>query len=140
MTTYSIRELRAKAGQILDSLAEGEEVIITRRGKPCAVITSASSFNDPSKTGESTRVSQASTAEDARPRISIEELRERVVGAWPEWVTRGEAPGKLPPRTLRDASPEADADDELSFEELQQFIKGLHHFTSPDTGETIDGQ
>lgn len=35
MTTYSIRELRAKAGQILDSLAEGEEVIITRRGKPC---------------------------------------------------------------------------------------------------------
>ena len=36
MTTYSIRELRAKAGQILDSLAEGEEVIITRRGKPCA--------------------------------------------------------------------------------------------------------
>lgn len=36
MTTYSIRELKAKAGQILDSLAEGEEVIITRRGKPCA--------------------------------------------------------------------------------------------------------
>ena len=139
MTTYSIRELRAKAGQILDTLSEGEEVIITRRGVPCAVITGASSLNGPSTADESTQAAQAVTDAEARPRLSIEELRGRVVGAWPEWVMRGEAPAKLPLPTLDDAFPKADSDDELSFEELQGFIKGLHHFRSPDTGETIDG-
>ena len=137
MTTYSIRELRAKAGQILDSLAEGKEVIITRRGKPCAVITSVSPFNDPSKADEPTQMTQAATDAEARPRLSSEELGGRVVGEWPEWVARGEAPEKLP---LRDAFPNLGAADELSFEEFQRFVKGLHHFTSQDTGETIDGR
>ena len=35
MTTYSIREFKAKSSEILRNLDEGEEVIITRRGKPC---------------------------------------------------------------------------------------------------------
>lgn len=35
MTTYSVREFKAKASEILRDLTEGEEVIITRRGKPC---------------------------------------------------------------------------------------------------------
>lgn len=35
MTTYSIREFKARASQILRDLAEGDEVIITRRGQPC---------------------------------------------------------------------------------------------------------
>lgn len=39
MTTYSIREFKARASQILRDLAEGEEVIITRRGKPCGKLT-----------------------------------------------------------------------------------------------------
>ena len=47
MTTYSIRELRAKAGQILDSLAEGEEVIITRRGKPCGKLVAVAAERPP---------------------------------------------------------------------------------------------
>ena len=34
MTTYSIREFKAKSSEILRNLDEGE-VIITRRGKPC---------------------------------------------------------------------------------------------------------
>ncbi len=36
MTTYSVREFKAKVSEILRSLEDGEEVIITRRGKPCA--------------------------------------------------------------------------------------------------------
>ena len=39
MTTYGIREFKAKASEILRELDAGEEVIITRRGKPCAKLT-----------------------------------------------------------------------------------------------------
>ena len=35
MTTYSIREFKARVSEILRDLDDGEEVIITRRGKPC---------------------------------------------------------------------------------------------------------
>ena len=35
MTTYSIREFRTRVSAILRNLDDGEEVIITRRGKPC---------------------------------------------------------------------------------------------------------
>lgn len=39
MTTYSVREFKAKVSEILRSLEDGEEVIITRRGKPCGRLT-----------------------------------------------------------------------------------------------------
>ena len=39
MTTYSVREFKARASEILRGLSEGEEVIITRRGKPCGRLT-----------------------------------------------------------------------------------------------------
>ena len=35
MTTYSIREFKARISEILRGLDDGQEVIITRRGKPC---------------------------------------------------------------------------------------------------------
>ena len=40
MTTYGIREFKAKASEILRGLGEGEEGIITRRGKPCGKLVS----------------------------------------------------------------------------------------------------
>ena len=43
MTTYSIREFKARASQILRDLAEGDEVIITRRGQPCGKLTAVPS-------------------------------------------------------------------------------------------------
>lgn len=39
MTTYSIREFKARVSEILRELDEGEDVIITRRGKPCGKLT-----------------------------------------------------------------------------------------------------
>ena len=35
MATYGIREFKARASEILRNLEAGEEVVITRRGKPC---------------------------------------------------------------------------------------------------------
>ncbi|MCH8207018.1 MAG: type II toxin-antitoxin system prevent-host-death family antitoxin [Chloroflexi bacterium] len=39
MTTYSVREFKARISEILRGLEDGEEVIITRRGKPCGRLT-----------------------------------------------------------------------------------------------------
>ena len=40
MPTYTITQFKTRASQILDDLYDGEEVIITRWGKPCAKLTS----------------------------------------------------------------------------------------------------
>lgn len=42
MTTYSIREFKANASAILRELEDGEEVVITRRGRPCGKLTAVS--------------------------------------------------------------------------------------------------
>ena len=46
MTTYSIREAKAHLGEILRDLDRGEEVIITRRGRPCGRLTAVDSGAD----------------------------------------------------------------------------------------------
>ena len=50
MTTYSIREAKARLSEILRDLDHGEEVIITRRGRPCGRLTAvdASAGDKPS--------------------------------------------------------------------------------------------
>ena len=40
MTTYGIREFRSRLSEILRGLGESDEVLITRRGRPCAKLTS----------------------------------------------------------------------------------------------------
>ncbi len=46
MTTYGIREFKARTSEILRGLDAGEEVIITRRGKPCGKLVSVRSEPD----------------------------------------------------------------------------------------------
>ena len=46
MTTYSIREAKAHLSEILRDLDQGDEVIITRRGRPCARLTSVDGGTD----------------------------------------------------------------------------------------------
>jgi len=41
VTTYGVREFKARLSEILSGLEEGDEVIITRHGKPCARLTAA---------------------------------------------------------------------------------------------------
>ena len=38
-TTYGVREFKARVSEILHDLDAGDEVIITRNGKPCARLT-----------------------------------------------------------------------------------------------------
>ena len=78
MTTYSIRELRAKAGQILDSLAEGEEVIITRRGKPCGKLLAIPG----ERLGKSSVASSLQQKYGHLPDLSLEEIQGYVKGLW----------------------------------------------------------
>lgn len=46
MTTYNIREFKARVSEILNNLTQGEEVIITRRGKPCGKLSPIDSTAD----------------------------------------------------------------------------------------------
>ncbi len=39
MTTYGIREFKAKVSEVLREVQNGGEIIITRRGKPCGKLT-----------------------------------------------------------------------------------------------------
>ena len=46
MTTYSIREAKARLSEILRDLGRGDEVIITRRGRPCGRLTAVDAGAD----------------------------------------------------------------------------------------------
>ena len=39
VTTYGVREFKARVSEILRDLEQGGDVIITRRGRPCARLT-----------------------------------------------------------------------------------------------------
>lgn len=39
MTTFAIKEFKARASAILRDLSAGDSVVITRHGKPCAKVT-----------------------------------------------------------------------------------------------------
>ena len=43
MTIYSIREAKAHLSEILRDLEHGQEVVITRRGRPCGRLTAVES-------------------------------------------------------------------------------------------------
>ena len=46
MTTYSIRAVKAHLSEILRHLDHGDEVIITRRGRPCGRLTAVDAGAD----------------------------------------------------------------------------------------------
>ena len=72
MTTYTISEFKAKANQILRELDNGEEVIITRRGKPCGRLTAA----PPAVEGEPSRRSLRGALRHRLPPATWEDFQE----------------------------------------------------------------
>ena len=76
MATYGIREFKARASEILRNVEEGEEVIITRRGKPCGKLTSVSpSEENPALTALREKYSSL-------PDLDFEELQATIKGFW----------------------------------------------------------
>lgn len=75
MKTVSVREAREKIGSLLDAVSAGENIVITRRGKPVAQLTTIETddtriqFTDRTKFREqisSSRVSAENLIRDMR--------------------------------------------------------------------------
>ncbi len=65
MTTYNIREFKAGVSKILRDLDEGDEVIVTRRGKPCGRLTLISDATEEKPSLEALRGSLGSLPDAA---------------------------------------------------------------------------
>ena len=80
MTTYSIREAKAHLSEILRDLDHGDEVIITRRGRPCGRLTAVDAGADdrPSLSTLRGALSQLPDAGYQIPVKGIWETRERL--------------------------------------------------------------
>ena len=76
MATYGIREFKARASEILRNLEAGEEVVITRRGKPCGNLTGVPpSTENPALTVLREKYSSL-------PDLDFEELQATIKGFW----------------------------------------------------------
>ena len=74
MPTYTISQFKARAGEILDSLRDGEEVIITRRGKPCAKLTVVT----PASEKKRSLVELRGAYRDILPDLTFEEIQDGI--------------------------------------------------------------
>ena len=85
MPTYTITQFKTRTGEILDSLNAGEEVIITRRGKPCAKLTA---MPEPAVEKRSLRSLRGILAtNDDDPGMDFDELQAYIKGLWKNFGT-----------------------------------------------------
>jgi prevent-host-death family protein len=85
VTTVSVRELKARASEILRNLeSSGEEVIITRRGKPCGKLVPIKGYPQKKQSLRSVRDSLTFL-----PDLGFEEIQALIKSTWEE-------PGHLP--------------------------------------------
>ena len=76
MATYGIREFKARASEILRNLEAGEEVVITRRGKPCGKLIGV----PPSE--ENPALMALREKYSSLPDLDFEELQAAIKGLW----------------------------------------------------------
>ena len=79
MPTYTITQFKAKAGEIIDNLEYGDEVIITRRGKPCAKLEPV----EPPVKKKENQTSLMGAYRDALPEATGEDFQE-AKQMWPD--------------------------------------------------------
>ena len=78
MPTYTITQFKTHASEILDSLNDGEEVIITRRGKPCAKLTAI-----PKPAEKKRSLAELRGAyRDILPDLTFEEIQDGIREMW----------------------------------------------------------
>ncbi len=78
MTTYSVKDFKARASEILRNLGNGEEVIITRRGKPCAKLTAVP---EPAE-GKKSLAELRGAYRGILPDLSFEEIQDGIREMW----------------------------------------------------------
>ena len=76
MATYGIREFKARASEILRNVEAGEEVVITRRGKPCGKLTGV----PPSE--ENPALTTLREKYSSLPDLDFEEIQATIKGFW----------------------------------------------------------
>ena len=115
MTTYGIREFKSRVSEILRNLENGEEVIITRRGKPCGKLTPV-----PPPEGETPALAALREKYQSLPDLEFAELQATIKSFWKVRPLPG-AEGNRPLATLRgafrDTLPTATWDD---FQEIKK--------------------
>ena len=118
MPTYTITQFKAKAGEIIDNLEYGDEVIITRRGKPCAKLEPV----DPQVKKKGNQASLMGAYRDVLPEATWEDFQEAKKmwrdGALPE------ADEKPSPRSLMGILATPNTPD-WDYEELQGHIREI---------------
>lgn len=82
MTTYTITEFKAKAGEIIANLEDGNEVIITRGGKPCAKLTSVTESLEPTQKKRSLAELRGAYADPDTPDLEFDELQAIIRECW----------------------------------------------------------
>jgi len=79
VTTISIRELKARASEILRGLeSSGQEIVITRRGKPCAKLVPVKGEME----GKKKSLRTLRGAFTPMPDIEFEELQKMIKDMW----------------------------------------------------------
>ena len=117
MPTYTITQFKAKAGEIIDNLEDGDEVIITRRGKPCAKLEPVA---PPVKKKEN-QTSLMGAYRDALPGATGKDFGE-AKQMWPDESLEADEKPSL--RSLRGILATPDTPD-WDFEELQGHIREI---------------
>ena len=97
MTTYGIREFKSRVSEILRNLENGEEVIITRRGKPCGKLTPV-----PPPDGENPALAALREKYQSLPDREFAELQATIKSFWKVRPLPGEE-GNRSLATLRGA-------------------------------------
>ena len=82
MPTYTLTQFKAKAGEIIDNLEDGDEVIITRRGKPCGKLTSVTESVEPTQKKRSLAELRGAYADPDTPDLEFDELQAIIKGCW----------------------------------------------------------
>ena len=76
MATYGIREFKARASEILRNVEAGEEVVITRRGKPCGKLISVPLSE------ENPALAVLREKYSSLPDLDFEEIQSTIKGFW----------------------------------------------------------
>ncbi|MBU2644897.1 type II toxin-antitoxin system prevent-host-death family antitoxin [bacterium] len=76
MKTVSVREAREKIGSLLDAVSAGENIVITRRGKPVAQLTAVETEDISIRFADRTRFREQISSSQISSKKLIRKMRD----------------------------------------------------------------